>query len=86
LFVHNTYYWFGEQRGVYISKGINVYASKDLQNWKVEGLALAKSNDLQSEIAVGGSMERLKIVYDARTNKYVMWFHLELPRMLPCVW
>ncbi len=79
LFVHNTYYWFGEKRGISASEGVNVYSSKDLLNWKAEGLALAKSNDPQSEIAAGGIMERPKVVYNARTKKYVMWFHLELP-------
>ena len=79
LFVNNTYYWFGEKRGISASEGVNVYSSKDLHNWKAEGLALAKSSDPKSEIAPGGIMERPKVIYNAKTKKYVMWFHLELP-------
>ncbi|NID10714.1 glycoside hydrolase family 43 protein [Fibrivirga algicola] len=80
LFDKGTYYWFGENRGQSASQGISVYSSKDLHNWKAEGMALAKSTDPQSEIAVGGLMERPKVIYNPKTKKYVMWFHLELPR------
>ncbi|QKZ13509.1 glycoside hydrolase family 43 protein [Spirosoma sp. KUDC1026] len=79
LYQNETYYWFGEKRGQSASEGINVYSSKDLYNWKAEGMALAKSTDPQSEIAVGGLMERPKVIYNPKTKQYVMWFHLELP-------
>jgi beta-galactosidase len=79
LYQNGTYYWFGEKRGQSASEGINVYSSKDLYNWKAEGMALAKSTDPQSEIAVGGLMERPKVIYNPKTKQYVMWFHLELP-------
>ncbi len=79
LFDKGTYYWFGEKRGKSASEGVNVYSSKDLYNWKMEGLALAKSTDTTSEIATPGLMERPKVIYNPRTKQYVMWFHLELP-------
>jgi beta-galactosidase len=79
LYQNDTYYWYGEKRGQLASEGINVYSSKDLYNWKAEGMALTKSTDPQSEIAVGGLMERPKVIYNPRTKQYVMWFHLELP-------
>lgn len=79
LFDKGTYYWFGEKRGKSASEGVNVYSSKDLYNWKMEGLALAKSTDTTSEIATHGLMERPKVIYNPRTKQYVMWFHLELP-------
>ncbi|WP_234733884.1 glycoside hydrolase family 88 protein [Tellurirhabdus bombi] len=79
LYINKTYYWFGEKRGKQASEGVNVYSSKDLYNWKFEGLALAKSSDPKSEIAHGGLMERPKVIYNPKTKKFVMWFHLELP-------
>jgi beta-galactosidase len=78
LFANKTWYWFGEKRGRHASEGVNVYSSKDLYRWKYEGLALAQSQDTANDIAVGCVMERPKVIYNAKTKKYVMWFHLEL--------
>jgi beta-galactosidase len=78
LSVNGTWYWFGEKRGRRASEGVNVYSSKDLYHWKFEGLALSQSQDTASDIAVGCLMERPKVIYNAKTKKYVMWFHLEL--------
>jgi beta-galactosidase len=78
LLVNKTYYWFGEKRGQHASEGVNVYSSKDLYSWKYEGVALSQSNDSQSDITVGCVMERPKVIYNPKTKKYVMWFHLEL--------
>jgi len=78
LFANNKYYWYGEKRGRSQQAGVNVYSSKDLYNWKFEGLALAADADTASEIALGCLMERPKVIYNSKTKKYVMWFHLEL--------
>ncbi|WP_205511098.1 family 43 glycosylhydrolase [Longitalea arenae] len=79
LYAGNTYYWFGERRGRQGTSGVNVYSSQDLYNWKYEGLALATdSTDSSSDIVPGCVMERPKVIYNAKTGKYVMWFHLEL--------
>lgn len=75
-----NYYWYGEVRGKSASEGVSVYSSTDLLHWKYNGIALAKSKDSTSEIAVGGLMERPKVIFNQKTRKYVMWFHLELPR------
>ena len=78
LYNNNTYYWFGEVRGRGASRGVSVYSSKDLYNWKAEGLALAQADDTLSDITKGCVMERPKVIYNRKTKKYVMWFHLEL--------
>jgi len=78
LYADNTYYWFGEKRGRGASEGVNVYSSKDLYNWKYEGLALSPEDDPQSDITQGCIMERPKVIFNKKTSKYVMWFHLEL--------
>ena len=78
---NGIYYWFGEHKGEdgVARVGIHVYSSKDLYNWKDEGIALEvdKTNPA-SEIAEGCVMERPKVIFNAKTKKYVMWFHLEL--------
>jgi beta-galactosidase len=79
LFSNNKYYWFGEKRGKAEQEGVNVYSSTDLYNWKFEGLALSPNDtDATSDIARGCLMERPKVIYNEKTGKYVMWFHLEL--------
>jgi Glycosyl hydrolases family 43 len=79
IYSNNTYYWFGEKRGRSASEGVQVYASPDLYHWKNEGLAFSPDyTDSTSEIAFGCVMERPKVIYNAKTAKYVLWFHLEL--------
>lgn len=83
LYHNGTYYWFGEHKiagdaGNRAMVGVHAYSSKDLYNWKDEGIALKVSDDPANDIAKGCILERPKVVYNARTKKYVMWFHLEL--------
>ena len=78
LYYHKTYYWFGETRGKSASQGVSVYSSKDLYNWKNEGLALEHDADSSSDIATGSIIERPKVIYNETTKQFVMWFHLEL--------
>lgn len=76
-----TYYWYGENRpdaGGSMNTGISVYASRDLMNWENRGIALSVSQDTLSPIQSGCIMERPKVVYNKKTKKYVMLFHLEL--------
>lgn len=83
LYHEGTYYWFGEhkvagRRGNSAQVGVRCYSSTDLYNWKNEGVALAVSEDPESEIVRGCVIERPKVIYNAATKKFVMWFHLEL--------
>ncbi|NCI46517.1 glycoside hydrolase family 43 protein [Sediminibacterium soli] len=63
----HTFYWYGEHRGT--PQGVSCYSSKDLYNWKKEGVVLTKG-----EIPV---LERPKVIYDPKNNRYVMWFHYD---------
>ena len=77
----DTYYWYGENRpyeGFTTEVGISVYSSKDLKTWKNEGVALAVSEEAGHDIERGCIMERPKVVYNEKTKKFVMLFHLEL--------
>jgi hypothetical protein len=78
-----TYYWFGEHKvagpsGNKAQVGVHVYSSKDLYSWSDEGIALTVSADPANEVARGCVLERPKVVFNERTGKFVMWFHLEL--------
>jgi beta-xylosidase len=82
LFQDGIYYWYGEDnlKDPNTTKVfVNCYSSHDLLNWKFEGVSLSagKSNDSLS-FSAGCVLERPKVIYNARTKKYVMWFHLEL--------
>lgn len=75
------YYWFGEYKSASTSNalvGVTCYSSTDLSNWTNEGVALAVSDDPKSDITKGCIIERPKVVYNEKTKKFVMWFHLEL--------
>ena len=76
-----VYYWFGEHKtegraGNQAHVGVHCYSSRDLYNWKDEGIALQVSSDPASEIADGCILERPKVIYNRKTRKFVMWFHL----------
>ena len=77
-----TYYWFGEHRAGGnagdTAAGVHAYSSADLYNWKDEGMVFRSSDDPASEITKGCVMERPKVIYNATTKKFVLWFHLEL--------
>lgn len=79
----DTYYWFGEHKiggpqGNRAMVGVHVYSSKDLYNWKDEGIALKMKEDMTSNLQVGSIVERPKVIFNDSTGKYVMWFHHEL--------
>lgn len=79
----STYYWYGEHKvagglGNSAQVGVHCYSSKDLYNWTDEGIALTVSEDPLSDITKGCVLERPKVVYNKKTRKFVMWFHLEL--------
>lgn len=82
LYYDSTYYWFGEHKidgsaGNRAHVGVHVYTSDNLTDWADAGVALAVSDDLASEIVRGCIIERPKVIFNAATKRFVMWFHLE---------
>lgn len=78
---NGVYYWFGENKCDTTSAamvGVDCYSSKDLVTWKNEGVALAVEDDPTSDITRGCVLERPKVIYNEKTGKFIMWFHLEL--------
>jgi len=77
-----TYYWFGEHKiegnaGNHAHVGVHVYSSQNLYHWTDRGIALPVSQDPNNDLGQGCILERPKVLYNALTKKFVMWFHLE---------
>lgn len=82
LLHQDVYYWYGEHKiggeiGNTAQVGVHVYSSTDLYNWKDRGIAFHVSDDPKSEYTKGCGLERPKVIYNEKTRKFVMWFHLE---------
>lgn len=82
VLLHNgVYYWFGEHKAERTSAalvGVTCYSSADLVNWQYRGVALGVTDEAGADLERGCIMERPKVIYNALTRKFVMWFHLEL--------
>jgi len=74
----DTYYWYGENHalGAGNKTGISCYSSHDLYSWKNEGVVFPKE-ELPVMFQDSGVCERPKVLYNSKTNKYVMWMHLD---------
>ncbi|MBR5535974.1 MAG: family 43 glycosylhydrolase, partial [Clostridia bacterium] len=63
--------------------GVACYSSTDLYNWEYESLALEMLESYdgmkfpESDIKVGEVIERPKVMYNKKTDKYVMWMHID---------
>lgn len=83
IYYNDFYYWFGEYRLPRLEKdksryGVSCYSSRDLLNWKNEGIALRVISDSASLLNPGCVIERPKVIFNRKTGKFVMWFHHEL--------
>ncbi len=82
IYENGRYYMFGEHKmgGILGNKalvGVHCYSSDDLYNWRDEGIAFKMSKDPESKVIIGTVLERPKVIYNPKTKKYVMFFHLE---------
>jgi len=96
LRVQDTFYWygssyagnpegkFGVDAGYGVSNGIQVYSSKNLVDWKREGVALPRP---VKGWGVVGSVGRAHVIYNDKTAKYVMWYwyHTHYPAVFVMV-
>ena len=81
LYHNGRYYWYGEHKSDLTTAalvGITCYSSKDLRQWEDCGVALSVVDSVGADIERGCVMERPKVIYNEATQKFVMWFHLEL--------
>lgn len=93
LYHDGTYYWYGEYKGdstywnpkvpsweCYRTEagGVSCYSSKDLTNWKFEGVVLKPDTaDINSDLHPSNVLERPKVIYNEKTKKFVMWLHVD---------
>lgn len=97
LFHNGTYYWYGEYKiGETILPewadwecyrtdvtGVSCYSSKDLTTWKYEGIVLsAVKDDTNHDLHPSQVLERPKVIYNEKNNKFVMWMHVDSPDYL----
>ncbi|MGF1932438.1 glycoside hydrolase family 43 protein [Enterococcus casseliflavus] len=88
LHYQNTFYWYGENKeGPNVNSsvggrkvdfiGISCYSSDNLQDWMYQGLMLSASDDLNDPLYKDKIVERPKVVFNKKTQKFVMWFHYD---------
>lgn len=75
----NSYWWYGEslKTANLSDHGVNCYHSTDLLTWTNMGQVLG-----QQEVNIPGEkgpyvIERPKVLWNAASETYVMWFHLD---------
>lgn len=80
LIYHNeVFYWYGEDKTTYIPgqpvwhAGVRLYSSKDMYNWTDEGTILPVSKDYKNPMHPERIMDRPHIIFNHRTQKFVMW-------------
>lgn len=58
--------------------GISCYVSKDLLNWKYQGNVLPTIIDGSlHDLSTGNVLERPKVIYHEKTEKFVVWLHVD---------
>ncbi|WP_418417422.1 family 43 glycosylhydrolase [Blautia sp.] len=83
FYENGTYYWYGENKeksdgrnGIW-HWGIRCYSSRDLYNWKDEGIIIPPvEEDPLSPLHPSRCMDRPHIIYNKRTGKYVCWLKI----------
>lgn len=76
LKVGDKWYWVGEDKTngtAFIN--INCYSSTNLVEWNYEGALLSQT--ASGDTGPGRVIERPKVIYNEKTNKYVMWMHID---------
>ena len=80
FYENDTFYWYGENKEKSKSEwdlwhwGIRLYSSKDLYNWKSEGIIIEPVTDDETHsLYYNARLDRPHLLYNEKTKKYVMW-------------
>lgn len=76
LKVGDTWYMIGEDRSDQWHPDVNMYSSKDLVNWKFER-KIIENGVTHPDLGDARMIERPKLLYCAKTGKFVVWCHWE---------
>jgi hypothetical protein len=91
LYHDGVYYWYGENKaGPTLAAplvqyrvdviGISCYSSRDLVNWKNEGIVLpAVPGDASHDLHPSKVLERPKVLHHAPSGRFIMWMHVDSP-------
>lgn len=92
MYDHKTarFYWYGENKDgpTYQARpkgtqrvdiiGVSCYSSKDLWSWTHEGIVLrGEPSNVIHDLYKSKVLERPKVIYNDRTEKYIMWMHID---------
>lgn len=86
IYFEGLYYWYGENKGQDNTPnktrvdviGVSCYSSKDLLNWKFEGLIIESDKDnVTSPLHYSKVLERPKVIYNTKNKQFVLWMHLD---------
>ncbi|KTT69279.1 family 43 glycosylhydrolase [Sphingomonas endophytica] len=73
--VGNYYYFLGENRNPdYSFRAVSMYRSTDLKTWEFRNDILKQSSAEELNFV---NIERPKVLYNAKTKKFVLWAHKE---------
>ncbi|KAF4979129.1 hypothetical protein FZEAL_4619 [Fusarium zealandicum] len=76
--VDGTYYMIGEDKtdGTFF-QNVNCYSSKDLVEWTYKGALLSRINQPGHDLGPNRVVERPKVIYNDKTNKFVLYMHID---------
>lgn len=92
LYHDGKYYWYGEyKKGKTVLPdwatwecyrtdvtGVSCYSSPNMVDWTFEGIVLpAVPDDPSHDLHPSKVLERPKVIYNAKTGKFVMWAHID---------
>ncbi|WP_125606613.1 glycoside hydrolase family 43 protein [Lapidilactobacillus bayanensis] len=85
LKTQHKYYWYGENKNVKNLPGtsrvpfvgISCYSSVNLVDWHDEGLVLTTESDSTGTLEEMSIVERPKVIFNTKTQKFVMWTHYD---------
>ncbi|KAF2033877.1 galactan 1,3-beta-galactosidase [Setomelanomma holmii] len=76
LKISDRWYWVGEDKTNGTAfMNINCYSSTNLVEWTYEGALLSQT--ASGDTGPGRVIERPKVIFNKKTNKYVMWMHID---------
>jgi len=76
--IKDTYFWYGEERSRGLDSNkryVSCYSSTDLTNWAFRDDVLQLTDP--ENLGRRWVLERPKVFYNAKTGKYVMYFHID---------
>jgi hypothetical protein len=83
MYLDGIYYWYGENKEKTTGEdgiwhwGVRCYTSRDLYNWKDEGIIIEPdTNNPESSLHPNSLMDRPHIIYNVKLKKYVCWLKI----------